>query len=48
MSALHYINAFLWAVNAVLWFTYAHVAAMGVCSIGAALLSVGMARSFRD
>lgn len=48
MSVLHYINAVLWLINAVLWFAYAHVAIMGVCSIGAALGSVLMARAFRN
>lgn len=44
MSALHYVNAALWLANAVTWAFYAHVPAMAVASLGAAVLSIVLAR----
>jgi len=45
MNALHYINAVLWLANAVTWAFYAHSTPMGVASLGAAVLSLILARN---
>lgn len=44
MRFLHYLNAFLWLLNALLWGTYAGSPGMSVVSMLAAALAVGMAR----
>ena len=41
---VHYVNAFLWAVNAVLWFGYANSPLMGVVSLLAAGGSIAAAK----
>lgn len=44
MLFLHYLNAVLWLLNALLWGAYAGSLGMAVVSLLAAGLAVGMAR----
>lgn len=44
MLFLHYLNAILWLLNALLWGAYAGSLGMAVVSLLAAGLAVGMAR----
>lgn len=44
MLFLHYLNAVLWLLNALLWGAYAGSLMMSVCSLFAAGVAVGMAR----
>jgi hypothetical protein len=45
MTALHVLNAVLWFANAAVWFGYTHNTPMGIASLGAAVLSLVMARN---
>lgn len=44
MRFLHYLNAVLWLLNALLWGAYAGSLMMSVASLFAAGVAVGMAR----
>jgi hypothetical protein len=42
---VHNLGALLWLVNAVMWFTHAHVAFMGFASLGGMVLSIWLAKN---
>lgn len=48
MRLLHYLNAILWLLNALLWGAYAHSLGMAVVSLLAAGVAVGMARMWAE